>query len=216
MKKIFCLFLLSIGFVTNVFCSEHVCPEGHDCKEARRTAPRGKGASGKWVDEETQKREWKSVGFQDLGRGNYKICGMCERERIRFIHRLRHEKQTEELDVGCICAGYMEAANTAEDEEREIRRKVKLRHREFVNLSGKRERFPTLKKWKVEDGNHSITHSEHKIVISSKQLEGDVVYSTEVDDNILSPKFETVKEAKLAAFDQLYAGNHEFVKVDDD
>lgn len=67
-----------------------------------------------------------------------------------------------------------------------------------------REKFMTLSEWKVEDGIYFCTYHGHKIIISGKQIKDDFIYSAEVDGVILSPEFETVNEAKQAAFDHMY------------
>lgn len=78
----------------------------HDCEEARRHTPTGRGASGKWLDKVTPKRGWTTRKLEDLETPSL-TCQMCERETIRYVHIMSHPRYREELSVGCICAGYM-------------------------------------------------------------------------------------------------------------
>ena len=65
-------------------------------------------STGKWLDPNVPKREWSCTGITDLGRNNRATCEMCEVQQIRYVHHMEHLQYDEPLDVGCICAGYME------------------------------------------------------------------------------------------------------------
>ena len=36
------------------------------------------------------------------------ICELCSCQKVRYIHVMEHPEYNGELNVGCICAGYME------------------------------------------------------------------------------------------------------------
>ncbi|USO01834.1 MAG: hypothetical protein H6849_02210 [Alphaproteobacteria bacterium] len=84
----------------------------HDCDLARTDIPKGRGSSGRWKDAHTPKRGWVCVDIEDHEEGsqNHVLCGMCEREEIRWGHIMHHTGFPEDLEVGCICAGYMEGS----------------------------------------------------------------------------------------------------------
>ena len=87
-----------------------VCQCGdHGCAKVREDIPKGKGASGRWLDE-TPKRSWVCVDIKDL-EAAHKQCEMCKREEIRYVHVMHHEGFSPDLKVGCICAYYMEGGS---------------------------------------------------------------------------------------------------------
>lgn len=45
--------------------------------------------------------------FDDAEEIEYEQCEMCGRERIRFVHIMRHPDYPDELRVGCVCAEKM-------------------------------------------------------------------------------------------------------------
>lgn len=85
-----------------------VCACGdHDCALTRTDIPHGRGSSGRWKDTTTPKRNWHCADIEDKGEAHI-VCQMCKREEIRYAHLMRHTGFPGELEVGCICAGYME------------------------------------------------------------------------------------------------------------
>jgi hypothetical protein len=86
-----------------------VCRCGdHDCAVVRGgEIPGGKGASGNWLKAGFPKRSWFCVGIDDMDTSS-EICGMCEREPIRYAHVMEHTGFSNLVRVGCICAAYME------------------------------------------------------------------------------------------------------------
>jgi hypothetical protein len=92
---------------TLAHAAAHSCG-AHNCTEVRaHVSPSGAGASGKWKDATTPKRGWAFCSITDRGVDNLIQCEMCEREMIRYVHTMGHYG-IQRLDVGCICAAYME------------------------------------------------------------------------------------------------------------
>jgi hypothetical protein len=52
------------------------------------------------------------------------ICDMCDKENIRYVHKMYHPEEPEYLNVGCICAGHMTSPYVAEEAERKTRNKT--------------------------------------------------------------------------------------------
>ena len=112
------LFIVLLNYTTShaaslevdgeVSSKSRVCSCGdHDCAVARGDIPRGRGASGRWIDDITPKRNWVAVDIIDEGSRSL-TCEMCLRETIRYVHKMEHYGFPDLLKVGCICAAYME------------------------------------------------------------------------------------------------------------
>ena len=165
------MFVLVLG-AYQAFAACSYC-DGHDCLEARIDIPKGKGASGKWVDGTTPKRGWDCVEVYD--REGTAKCQMCEREDVRFAHVMEHG--TLALDVGCICAAYM--AGTL-DEVASAQREAALRAR-----PKKLENFMNETKWKESArGNpyYTFKRSEYnpttkKVVLMRSKFNSKYAYS---------------------------------------
>lgn len=146
-KLIFALLLFSLPSLGNCkFCEG--LREGGCCYTTRT---HGKGASGKWIDTETAKRGWTISRAFDLGPGMTRQCEMCEREMVRFVHRLFHPEhggRTHCLEVGCICAGHMTGRlDTPDDVAADIER-AEEHVRRLTSNAARRENFPTLAGWR--------------------------------------------------------------------
>lgn len=181
----------------------HMCEGHHDCMLVRASVPVSGAASGKWKDEVTPKRGWTCSSVEDRGAGNLTICEMCEREHIRFVHTMDHPGVAG-LDVGCICAAYMDGyLDTAKAIEKNIE-DSKKRQRLIENRAARREKFTTLSGWKLSkagnlyiktrDGNHIII-TTHK---STRR------HSASINGTFMNTWHDTINDAKLAAFDVLY------------
>ena len=62
---------------------------------------------GKWSQQGVPQKGWLCIDFTDL-EGLYGICEMCETQRIRYVHYMKHPDYDEVLGVGAVCAGNME------------------------------------------------------------------------------------------------------------
>lgn len=63
------------------------------------------GGAGKWGQPDFPKTDWVCVETTDLGEPDA-ICEMCEYQRIRYVHHMRHPTGRVLL-TGCKCAGNM-------------------------------------------------------------------------------------------------------------
>ncbi|MBY0462084.1 MAG: hypothetical protein K2Q34_02765 [Alphaproteobacteria bacterium] len=208
-KLLLSLFLLMLGTYQIAFSCTYC--DGHDCLEARTDIPKGKGASGKWKDESTPKRNWTCIEVFD--REGTDTCQMCEREEVRYVHVMQHGGLT--LDVGCICAAYMDGTL---DEEASALREAALRAR-----PNKLKSFMDETKWKEakSSGNpyYTLKKSDYnpytrKVILTKSQFntkysymvlsldeDGDTVPSKTIkSDGYLASKSVAMK----AAFDSIF------------
>ena len=64
------------------------------------------------------------MGVTDLGKGNRTTCQMCGKQQIRYVHHMRHPLYPRTLNVGCVCAGWMEGnPEAAVDREKMLQAK---------------------------------------------------------------------------------------------
>ena len=69
----------------------------------------------RWDQKDIPHKGWSCQGVEDLGESvfegeeiEYKSCGMCGKEKIRFVHIMEHNSHSNTLRVfGCICAEKM-------------------------------------------------------------------------------------------------------------
>ncbi len=228
MSKFSRYYTILIGFLSflSISIGAADCPhcDGHDCLATRQAVlERGGGASGKWIDAVTPKRNWKCTEVEDLGAPDQQ-CEMCEREYVRFVHRMKHGNFGT-LDVGCICAGYMDGSI---DTMRAIERNIEIaqgRQGALENRLQRRRNFPTLKGWKKsKKGNPYIKKDGQIITIFPKKNRDEELtggYGVTISqaeesgvggsrgNSVFLPEergeeYPTVNDAKLGAFDFLF------------
>jgi hypothetical protein len=179
-KKLSIGLLLLAMSICQVVANCNYC-DGHDCLEAREDIPKGKGASGKWIDDQTPKRDWTCIEvFDREGEGTEK-CQMCEREDVRYAHVMKHGDL--QLEVGCVCAAYMDGTL---DEEASKDRESALRAR-----PGKLVNFMNEDNWKLSkkgDLYYTFKKSTHnpntrKVILSKSKFDDKYAYSLLSLDN---------------------------------
>lgn len=182
----------------------HDC-ECHNCEETRKNFVSTKPSSGKWKDKVTPKENWICTNVEDLGVQSL-LCQMCEREHIRYTHKMHHNEH-KDLIVGCICAGHMEGDLQA----------AKERESYLTSRVQRRQNWLSLK-WKTSkrSGNPFIntrktaTEDKHNVIITSSDKFGKLQYSASIDKKYLGQWFNSMNEAKYAAFDYLWPTSKAF------
>ena len=88
----------------------------------------------------------------------YVKCAMCNNERIRYVHILRHPQFDGEIRVGCICACKMTGDyDNAPEQERKIR-----------NRSARRRNFLKQEWEKNYKGNYVLRYKGRHITAISR------------------------------------------------
>lgn len=148
--------------------------------------------SGKWDDPSVPKLGWEFLYIDDLEEQSF-ICEMCEVQPIRYLHHMTHEDYGE-LDVGCICAGYMQG-----DRELAQRRETafKLRAKRMMNWMGN---WGVTKNW-----NYRKRAKGFLVVLVERNGLWSVWVKDEVNgtDEWLKAKHQVCEAAKRAAFDRI-------------
>jgi hypothetical protein len=182
--------------------------DGHDCLLTRENVPSGKGASGNWKVPSFPKRNWVCVEVYDRGEDDLEVCGMCEREHVRYMHVMKHG--TLILHVGCICAAYMDGTldGVAKGREKMLRSRP-ARYANFMDeskwkTSAKGNPYYTMKRSEYNPETKKIILSKSKfdekysfMVIS---LTEDGEESNERSDGYLASK----NDAKECAFNMIF------------
>ncbi|EFA2750449.1 hypothetical protein DEL18_000661 [Escherichia coli] len=150
---------------------------------------------GLWSKPGVPRKGWVNVGVEDLEESR-KICDMCGKTEIRYVHIMSHENYPDYLEVGCICAGHLENDYDS----------PRKRESEIKSRSAKRKRWCNLP-WKISKKNQFyIKKDGYSIIILDK---GDYFMGMIVDERT-QIKYWTrgckdTNEAKLLSFDRITA-----------
>jgi hypothetical protein len=177
----------NFSYLSTCDCADHNC---NSCR-LEYTPGSGSGSTGKWADPTVPKRNWTCIQIEDQESTDL-TCQMCEVNSIRYVHTMIHRFYNGSLDVGCICAGYMDG--TLDN--------AKVRERDLRNRASRRNNWCSLQGWKTSrNGNPYIKKDANHIVITKGQYGR---YSASINKTYLNEWVDTVEEAKLLAFDTLW------------
>ena len=117
----------------------------------------------RWDKADIPHKGWEYIGMEDLGEDvylgdpiPYERCEMCGKEKIRYVHLLRHPDYDGEIRVGCDCASKMMCDYvTPQEKERDLKNRVN-RKNNFM----KREWF-----FKTDTGNYTLRYKGDQITI---------------------------------------------------
>ncbi|MBX9804221.1 MAG: hypothetical protein K2Y18_00520 [Alphaproteobacteria bacterium] len=185
--------IMFIGF--SIDCVD--AAQDHDCDQCRGTIGASiHGSTGKWLNQEVPHRDWKCLEVEDLGSAS-KDCQMCEKETIRFVHRMAHEDY-ETLDVGCICAGHMDGdLKAAKERDQDLKSRLQRRNK-WLALGWKTSsKGNPFLKTRTNKGDN-----KHHIVAITKSKYGQ--FSASIDKDFLNTWHKSMDEAKLAALDYIW------------
>ena len=142
-----------------------------------------------WDDPDVPKKGWVCVDVIDLG-SPYGECGMCGREDIRYVHIMRHENH-QSIGAGCVCAGRMEGnEDAAKERENALKNKI--------------NRFRTFSVTEFKTSAKGNLYTKYKdTIITFMQNKKDGGGWTFVENGEFSACFQTIDEAKRAAFDKI-------------
>lgn len=165
---------------------------------------------GKWSIAGVPHSGWEWVNIRDLFEDSagedipLRVCEMCERQEIRFIHTMRHADYHTVLEVGCVCAGKMGGnSRGAEDREKACRKRT---------ASRERRRKSWLKHWRLNrNGNYVLRKcpeasgtvfrfgSKWKVLLNlpgGQRAGGSCEYTSPVDAQVAALKWLERKAAR--------------------
>lgn len=119
---------------------------------------------------------------------DYETCMMCGNEKIRYVHIVEHAEIDEEFRVGCMCAEKM-----TNDYVNPAKREKDLRNRANRRKNWSRKNWQLSKK-----GNLYLKIEGHLLVIYTDKKTGK--YKVMIDETTGVKSFETIDQAKVAAF----------------
>ncbi len=161
----------------------------------------------RWSKEGIPHKGWEYVGVIDLGEDvcegdpiPYESCEMCDQEKIRYVHILKHPDYVGEIHVGCDCASKMIEGYVSPTEiEKGLR-----------NRTNRRKNF-MKQKWilKPENGNYTLKYKGEYITIMRSKFgsgwgvafKGQFIWDYQ-GKKILD--FNTAKIVAFSLFDELY------------
>lgn len=129
----------------------------------------------RWDRQSIPHKGWECIGMDDLGEFvesgeiEYENCEMCGKERIRYVHIMKHEDGNI-LRVGSSCAGNMEKDySESEQRDAEVKRKA-LRRANFLKQVWNEN----------QKGNLLLTYKGYRItIIKSKYSSYGVAFRNE-------------------------------------
>lgn len=127
---------------------------------------------------------------------DYATCQMCGNEKIRYVHIMEHPDVEEALDVGCVCAEKM-----SDDYDGPKRREARLRNR-----ASRRTRW-LHRKWRVSAKGNSFLNVDGRNLVVYPTKTGRWGYK--IGDRFGPKTYPTVREAKLALFDDFWAATQD-------
>ncbi len=149
----------------------------------------------RWDRKDVPHKGWACIDCYDLcadGEEDYSTCEMCGKERIRYIHVMKHPGFPEELRVGCICAGKMTDDYIG----------PRNREKELRNRSVRRGNW-LKRNWRVSSkGNDFLNVQGHNIVIFPDKFRSHY-WKFRIDETFGRKSYPTSSQAKIAAFDAL-------------
>jgi hypothetical protein len=135
------------------------------------------------------------IGWEYLGEDDLEdLVGTCEncRTSIRYVYQISHPKWGF-MEVGTLCCD-----NLTDTEIASNNREAKNRYR------SRKSRFLKSKRWKYENESLKIKQSLFEIKIEEIQ---DSHYQLTIHDLKSKVKYESIDEAKEAAFDTIESGS---------
>jgi hypothetical protein len=150
---------------------------------------------GKWSNLNVPHKGWTCIDIEDLGEP-LSTCEMCESQSIRYVHYMKHPEYKDILRVGCVCAGKMEENYGG----------AKLRDDFMKKRSSKRLRWINNSRWKISQKGNDWIKTDGYIIVMKKQdgfWRALIKSEDETFEKWSHRKYESLDEAKLAAFDYL-------------
>ncbi len=154
----------------------------------------------RWSKEGIPHKGWEYIGVIDLGEDvcegdpiPYESCEMCDQEKIRYVHILKHPDYIGEIHVGCDCAsrmieGYVSPSNV----ENNLRNRTN-RKRNFMK-----------QEWhlKAQTGNYTLKYKgEYITIMKSRYGAGfGVVFKGKSKWEYLGNKILDFNTARIVAF----------------
>lgn len=127
------------------------------------------------------------------------ICGMCGNHGLRYMFEMHHPTYEETLFVGSTCTVKMvdEYIGTAS----ELNRKCRVNNKQTSSEKRQLQEEAWFRGWKISSKGNSYKHLSHDtVIVMIRSSENKWFY---VVNGIFSEKYLTLRDTKIAAFEQL-------------
>ena len=161
----------------------------------------------RWNKADIPHKGWEYIGMEDLGEDvypgdpiPYEQCEMCGKEKIRYVHLLKHPDYDGEIRVGCDCASKMICDYvTPQERERNLKNRVN-RRKNFMKQEWYR---------KPETGNYTLRYKgDYITIMKSKFGPGwGIIYKGKQQWEYHGRKitdFDTARTVAFNLFDELH------------
>ncbi|MGM9600790.1 MAG: hypothetical protein ACI3W5_04285 [Faecousia sp.] len=166
----------------------------------------------RWDKADIPHKGWEYIGMEDLGEDvypgdpiPYEQCEMCGKEKIRYVHLLKHPDYNGEIRVGCDCASKMICDYvTPQERERNLKNRVN-RRKNFMKQEWYR---------KPETGNYTLRYKGDNITIMRSKFGPGwgVIYKGRTQWEYHGRKitdFDTARTVAFNLFDEFYESRHQ-------
>lgn len=157
----------------------------------------------KWSKKGYPHKGWKHQGVTDLG-NDVGVCFMCEKKRLKYVHKISHLVENKQVEVGVVCAGhliqdYELANNRNRDTKNKAKRLKNFKNRQWETTGQFENRKDTLITPKV---TFEITRDNKGYLISTITLKDHITSFQGSHDYtdlhlILSELFEVYENPQL-------------------
>ena len=139
---------------------------------------------------------WSCTEVEDGETADF-ICELCGCDRVRFIHVMAHADYDGVLQVGCVCAGYMEGDLIAAKERDDAARRKSSRRANFRK-----------KVWTENSENKwSVKYKHHFVSVEREEFRGRDFYKISIDTDQYqwwkNRRIETLEDAKQVVFEMI-------------
>ena len=166
----------------------------------------------RWNKADIPHKGWEYIGMEDLGEDvypgdpiPYEQCEMCGKEKIRYVHLLKHPDYDGKIRVGCDCASKMICDYvTPQERERNLKNRVN-RRKNFMKQEWYR---------KPETGNYTLRYKgDYITIMKSKFGPGwGIIYKGKQQWEYHGRKitdFDTARTVAFNLFDELHESRHQ-------
>lgn len=154
--------------------------------------------SGLWDEPSIARRGWVCVDVYDAKDGDdhadiaLPTCEMCCVREIRYVHVMEHPDHPGQLEVGCICAGWMTGDLDA----------ARRREAVLVNRAARRRKW-TARRWRTSRGGNLWLRVDGTTVGVFRDPFHPGAWKTRVGDRFGRRRYPDAATAQLALFDEL-------------
>lgn len=144
---------------------------------------------------------WHCIEVEDNETDDF-VCELCGCNSVRFVHVMIHENYGGVLQIGCICAGYMEGDLIAAQDRDEAAKRKSARKKNYRK-----------KQWqKVSEDKWSLKYKRRSVTIERDSFLGKSLFRIQIDNECYqwwyNRRITTLQDAKAVVFEIIDREEH--------